>query len=475
MNSGPDMVQGRLRDCPFTLILTWSCALIALLCATNASAQAAEKRVALVIGNGRYESAPLKNPPNDARLMGQSLRTLGFEVIEFTDSDQRTMKLAIEDFGRKIQDADVALFYFAGHGMQIAGRNYLIPIGANINAEGEVDIESVDVARVLAKMEVARTRVNLVILDACRNNPFSRSFRSQERGLAFVQAPTGTLIAYATAPGDVAADGAGDNGTFTGALATTMLQPGMTVESVFKSVRTRVKTQTAGRQVPWESSSLEGEFYFTLGAPGSTPPALPAQLAPSRKDLEAAPRMQQSDRPAADGAMGWQDVKKEGSQRVSFVLEDPEQNWELRTGDGRLMCRLPCTLWLDVQLGAYVTNDDRSERVKVVLEGGPSSLREMTLRPARGSPYIAGTATVVTGAFAITGAAVSATKPEGAKDWVFVSLFAGMAGASGYWWYWSRSEPELDSTQTTLERDGHTRGDFGVGVGPTGLAYQQTF
>src|SRR5262245_23494927 len=152
-------------------------ALIGLLPA-QALAQTAESRVALVVGNGNYAAQPLRNPTNDAKAMASALRAVGFDVTELLDADQNTMKRAIEDFGRKLQQGGgVGLFFFAGHGIQVNGRNYLIPIGANIQSEGDVDIESVDMARVLAKMDSARTRINLVILDACRNNPFSRSYR----------------------------------------------------------------------------------------------------------------------------------------------------------------------------------------------------------------------------------------------------------------------------------------------------------
>lgn len=168
----------------------------------------AQKRVALVIGNGAYGSiGALSNPPNDARLMAGTLRELGFEVIEKIDASQKTMKRAVRDFGTLLQnggDDVVGLFFYAGHGVQVKGANYIIPVDAQIDKEGDVDIEAIDANSVMAMMEHSGAGLNFVILDACRNNPFSRGFRSATRGLAEMGAPTGSFIAYATSPGDVA-------------------------------------------------------------------------------------------------------------------------------------------------------------------------------------------------------------------------------------------------------------------------------
>ena len=223
-----------------------------------------ERRVALVIGNGGYQDAPLRNPPNDARLMTRTLKDLGFEVIEGYDLDQKGMKQAVLQFGERLKGGGVGLFYYAGHGMQIRGRNYLIPTRHDIEGEQDVEVEAIDVGWVLAKMGRNQNRLNIVILDACRNNPFERSFRSAHRGLASISAPTGTLIAYATAPGSVAADGAGSNGTYTEALVRTMGSPGLGLEKIFKQTRRAVRETTQGQQTPWESSSLEGDFFFIL-------------------------------------------------------------------------------------------------------------------------------------------------------------------------------------------------------------------
>ena len=224
-----------------------------------------EKRVALVIGNGAYKTGRLANPINDAQAMGRQLKALGFEVMVHTNLDQNAMKRAIIDFGRKLRGSGgVGLFYYAGHGMQVGGRNYLIPVGAQIEGESYVDVEAVDIARVMAAMGEARNRLNIVVLDACRDNPFARSTRSTSRGLAFSSAPRGTLIAYATAPGRVAADGKRGNGTYTEALLKHMKTPGLPVEEMFKRVRADVMSESGGKQTPWESSSLTGRFEFNV-------------------------------------------------------------------------------------------------------------------------------------------------------------------------------------------------------------------
>jgi formylglycine-generating enzyme required for sulfatase activity len=230
-----------------------------------APAAGQEKKTALVIGNSTYLVSPLKNPANDAKAMAKALRELGFVVDERTDRGLIEMKQAIEAFGKSIRSGGVGLFYYAGHGMQVDGQNYLIPVDANIEGEAEVDFKAVNAGLVLAKMELARNSMNIVILDACRNNPFSRSFRSVNQGLASMNAPSGTLIAYATAPGSVASDGAGANGLYTSELVKTVKKPGLRIEDVFKQVRSGVQSQTGGKQVPWESSSLVGDFFFKEG------------------------------------------------------------------------------------------------------------------------------------------------------------------------------------------------------------------
>lgn len=221
-------------------------------------------RIALVVGNGAYTSAPpLKNPPNDARDMAATLRALGFDVTSGINANQRDMKRLIREFGQKLKTGAAGLFYYAGHGVQSKGRNYLIPVDADIQSEAEVEDSGVDVSLVLNYMDDSQNGLNIVILDACRNNPFSRSFRSASDGLAQVDAPTGTLIAYATAPGRVASDGTGQNGLYTAELLKQMRVPGLSATDMFMHVRAEVMKQTGNKQVPWEASSLVGSFYFS--------------------------------------------------------------------------------------------------------------------------------------------------------------------------------------------------------------------
>src|SRR5262245_6127015 len=220
------------------------------------------KRLALVIGNSAYKESPLLNPVNDAKDMAQLLSGLGFQVIYKQNASQAEMKSAIREFGNNIVRGDVALFYYAGHGAQVSGENYLIPVGAVITKEEGIEYESVNAGLGLAQMASAANKLNIVILDACRNNPFARSFRSQTRGLAQISASAGTIIAYATEPGSVAADGRGTNGLYTEELLKSMRIPGLKIEDVFKQVRVGVRNRSQGKQTPWESSSLEGDFYF---------------------------------------------------------------------------------------------------------------------------------------------------------------------------------------------------------------------
>ncbi len=223
-----------------------------------------ENRVALVIGNGAYKTSPLKNPPNDAKVMGAVLKSLGFTVITKIDVPKREMRDAINDFGKVIRNGGVGLFYYAGHGIQSGGRNFLVPVSASIQSEGDIEDEAVSVDQVLSRMAEAHNRMNIVILDACRNNPFTASFRSQSRGLAsIVDAPVGMFIAYSTAPGSIAADGDEENGLYTEELVQQMKTPGLRLEDVFKRVLSSVKRLSNDRQVPWTSSSVEGDFYFS--------------------------------------------------------------------------------------------------------------------------------------------------------------------------------------------------------------------
>jgi uncharacterized caspase-like protein len=241
-------------------------------------------RVALVIGNASYRSAPLSNPLNDARAVADALSRLGFKVISVQDATQKQMFDAVRQFGDALRGG-VGLFYYAGHGVQVKGRNFLIPVDAAIEREDEVPYKAFDVGLVLEKMEAAKNPLNIVILDACRNNPFARSSRSAATGLAQMDAPTGSIVAFATAPGAEAADGSGSNGLYTSYLLKYMATPGLKVEDVFKRTRVAVKQDSAGRQIPWESTSLEGDFYFMPPAGGVAAAPAPPNSAAFENEL----------------------------------------------------------------------------------------------------------------------------------------------------------------------------------------------
>lgn len=235
---------------------------LALLVALAPGPALAAKKVALVVGNSAYAEAPLRNPVNDARSIARQLRGKGFEVLLRENVTKAQFSEAVADFGEKLAAGDTALFFFAGHGIQVQGRNYLLPVDARITSEQRVRLEAMDVEAVLDQTTAARAAVSMMILDACRNNPFERRFRSVGGGLAQINAPEGTLIAYATAPGKVAADGDGSNGLYTQALLKALGEPGLKVEEVFKQVRIEVARASGGAQIPWEASSLTGDFYF---------------------------------------------------------------------------------------------------------------------------------------------------------------------------------------------------------------------
>lgn len=226
------------------------------------------RRVALVIGNSAYRSvARLDNPVNDAKLMAETLRGLGFTLVgdgAQLDLDKSAFDNAVQKFGNELQGADVGLFYYAGHGLQLRGTNYLVPVNANPTREADVDFQMVDTAVVLRQMEASGTKLNVVMLDACRNNPFGgRALRASSGGLAQMQAPEGTLVSYATQPGNVAQDGLDGDSPYTKALADTIRKPGLDIFQTFNEVGLAVKRATGGAQQPWVSSSpIEGTFYF---------------------------------------------------------------------------------------------------------------------------------------------------------------------------------------------------------------------
>jgi uncharacterized caspase-like protein len=267
--------------------LTLSVAIIVSVIATagavHAQAPREEQRTALIIGNSTYRESPLRNPVNDARAMAKTLRDLGFTVLAHENANKRTMEAAIIEFGRRLGEGGVGFFYYAGHGLQVRGRNYLVPVDADIDSEAITRIAAVDVDLLLEQMAEAKNRVNIVILDACRNNPFERKLRGASRGLAAVDAARGTLVAYATAPGSVAADGDGSNGLYTEELLQALQVPGLKVEEVFKRVRVNVANRSKGAQTPWESSSLTGDLVVnvTVNVTNVTPAVAAATPTPA--------------------------------------------------------------------------------------------------------------------------------------------------------------------------------------------------
>lgn len=223
---------------------------------------AANGRVALLIGNVKYPSSPLRNSINDVRDLSAALKDLGFRTIVKEDVTRVEMFAAIQEFGKAIEGADAALFFYAGHAMQFKDRNYLIPIDAVMSSEDDVTFFSIDVSQVFDRMERAKTRFNFVVLDACRDNPFRDTFRVSASGLAQMSGPSGTLIAYATAPGATAQDGYNRNGTYTSHILQNIKTPDMPVEVLFRKVREGVERETRRTQTPWELSSIKGEFTF---------------------------------------------------------------------------------------------------------------------------------------------------------------------------------------------------------------------
>ncbi|WP_421827308.1 caspase family protein [Larkinella sp.] len=233
-----------------------------------AAKSAVDKRLALVIGNGGYKGVPaLGNPVNDADAMASSLTSLGFRVIKCTNVDRIALISAINAFGEVLskENYTVGMVYYAGHGVQRNGLNYLVPV--EVTKQSDVESECVGLQHILNKMEAANTRVNILVMDACRNDPFVKPVQQRDvgnsGGPASIKAPTGTLIAFATAPGSTAADGTGKNGTYTESLLQHIQKPNVSIESVFRLVRTDVMQKTNNEQIPWESTSLTGdEFYF---------------------------------------------------------------------------------------------------------------------------------------------------------------------------------------------------------------------
>ena len=262
------VIKGYSKPTTFNIVPSLDTITTSLSVTTNFEFYKNEKKTALIIGNGTYKSGPLKNAVNDALDMAALLSGKGFKVILRQDASRTEMREAIREFGNEITQGGVGLFYYSGHGLQVDGVNYLIPIDADIQLKAEVADECVSAATVLKVMEYSNNRINIIILDACRNNPFRSFSRSDEKGITKMDPPQGakqgSIVAFATAPGDVASDGDGRNGLYTSKLIKYINTPGLTLEEVFKKARIDVLGESAGRQMPWENNSLTGEFFFTF-------------------------------------------------------------------------------------------------------------------------------------------------------------------------------------------------------------------
>lgn len=234
-------------------------------------------RIALVIGNSKYADAPLTNPANDAAAMTRELKLLGFETHSLLDAKLADISNSIRSYTDQLaKTKSVGLFYYAGHGVQLAWRNYLVPIDASLDRVDDIPKKTYELNAMLASIGKAQNPMNIIILDACRDNPFGKKLPVEQKGLSQFDAPTNSLLCYATAPGNVASDGSGSNGLFTENLLREMRNPEAKIEDVFKRVRLKVRLASKGQQIPWESTSLEDDFYFN--AAGLDPSQIEAAI-----------------------------------------------------------------------------------------------------------------------------------------------------------------------------------------------------
>ncbi len=287
-------------------------------------------RLALVIGNAAYKDAPLRNPVNDAADVAKALEASGFKVIRRENAGLREMHLALREFGDSLGRQSTGLFYFAGHGLQVRGRNYLLPVDSDVAREDEVAFSAIELGAVMEKLDSARNPVNIVILDACRNNPFGSRIQPSVKGLAQVDAPPGTLIAFSTAPGSTSADGAGRNGLYTQHLVREIDRPGLAIEEVFKATRAAVRADSRNAQIPWESTSLESDFRFRAAPPAPKPKPVVAAAQPAAKAGGAQRSVPTSVAAPPNFAVGdrW-------TYRIVNRLDNSERTWVHRVKDIR--------------------------------------------------------------------------------------------------------------------------------------------
>lgn len=241
-----------------------------ILVAQVSRAAEADHRIALVIGNGAYKNTgPLKNPASDARLIASRLKSLGFETMLFADLEGSQMRRAVRAYSERLMQLGpntIGLIYYAGHGVQIRENNYLIPVDAEINKESDAGLEAIHLADVMNMLFDAQNKLNVIVLDACRNNPFKKKIQAASSGLAGFDAPVGTLVAFAAGAGSVAFDGDGSNSPYAEALAAALLDPALKVEDTFKRVSERVYVSTEKKQLPWITAAVHGEYFLASNA-----------------------------------------------------------------------------------------------------------------------------------------------------------------------------------------------------------------
>jgi hypothetical protein len=371
-----------------------------------------EDRVALVIGNEAYKRDPLDNPVNDARLISARLEQAGFKVTRRENLDRNGMAAALRDFGARLNENTVAVLYYAGHALQLRDQNYMIPIDAEIRNEDDIGLQGVDLTFILGRMSRAKSRVNVVILDACRDNPFAKSGGSSNtQGLAQMDAPIGTLLAYATAPGKPAPDGIGRQGNsiYTAELAKHLLTPGLPVEIMFKRVREGVVRESRQLQVPWEHSSLLGEFAFVPGvnasadiaeADGGAEAALWASVqASTRADdfrayLRQYPRGRFAEQarsriaalttvPAAGSVAGAADLMPRVGDTWRYRVTD-----QFRFGDLFVTARVDAVAPDSVAETWTTTVDAKVRTTRVALQPGFNPLPDWDAAPPEFAPYL---------------------------------------------------------------------------------------
>ncbi len=291
----------------------WSALVLGIALAWAPIASAAERRVALVIGNESYARAALANPVNDANAVAAVLERIGFTVTKALNLTRRQTRETVSAYVEAMREGDLSFFYYSGHGVQVKGENYLVPIDFAAEAEADVEDEAYRVGRLLEGLEDKKPRLSVVVLDACRDNPF-RSTRSGSRGLTGMNAGEGTLIAFATSPGRTAADGpAGGHGLFTASLLDHLDRPGVEVESLFKSVREDVAKRSDRAQIPWSSSSIVGTFYLAA----ASVPEIPAESAAAKlmEQSDARRRTREEERKAAEAAQREEELRSAAAAR----------------------------------------------------------------------------------------------------------------------------------------------------------------